>query len=158
MFLPSKNYQICSEMMGIPRWPVGVAQRWCKTPRWPYASSMAERWMPHLGCHGGRFSSNIKLFIYLITFRFDCRTSSCLEKIDYTAIMLTHIFVSVAVETLGPVNAKGLPSLDQIGDRLSANTRAQKSHSFHIKGYPSCTIFQCDRFSSSFTSEMDIEV
>ena len=40
----------------------------------------------------------------------------------YAAITLTHIFVPVAVEALGPVNAEDLRFLDQIGDSLSAVT------------------------------------
>ena len=40
----------------------------------------------------------------------------------YADITLTDIFVPVAVETLGPVNAEGVRLLDKIGDRLSAVT------------------------------------
>ena len=40
------------------------------------------------------------------------------------------IFVPVAVETLGPVNAEGLCFLDQIGDRLSAANGDPRESSF----------------------------
>ena len=54
------------------------------------------------------------------------------KRSKYATITLTHIFVPVAVESLGPVNAEGLRFLNQIGDRLSAVTR--ECRPFYIKG------------------------
>ena len=47
--------------------------------------------------------------------------------------MLTHIFVPVAIETLGPVNAEVLSFLDQIGERLSAVTGDPRESSFEYQ-------------------------
>ena len=44
------------------------------------------------------------------------------KRSKYGTIMLTNIFIPVAIETLGSVNAEGIRFLDQIGDRLSAVT------------------------------------
>ena len=52
------------------------------------------------------------------------------KRSKYAAITLTHIFVPVAVETLGRVNAEGLRFLDQIGDRLSGVTGDPRDSSF----------------------------
>ena len=41
-----------------------------------------------------------------------------------------HIFVPVAVEILGHINAEGLRFLDQIGDRLSAVKGESRESSF----------------------------
>ena len=76
----------------------------------------------------------------------------------YSAIMLTHIFVPVAVETLGPVNAEELRFLDQIGDRLSAVTGDPRESSFLYQRLSVLVQrFKVIAFRGSFISEMDTE-
>ena len=72
--------------------------------------------------------------------------------------MLIHIFVPVAIETLGPVNAEGLRFLDQTGDRLSAVTRDPQESSFLYQRLS--VLIQCFNlitFHGSFVFDMDIE-
>ena len=57
------------------------------------------------------------------------------EWSKYATIMLIHIFVQVAVETLGTDNAEGLRFLDQIGDRLLPLLETHESPPLCIKGY-----------------------
>ena len=51
------------------------------------------------------------------------------KRSKFAAISLTHIFVPVEVETLGPVNAERLCFPDQIGERLFAVTRDPRESS-----------------------------
>ena len=48
----------------------------------------------------------------------------------YAAITLAHIFVPVAVELLGPINAECLRFLNEIDDRLSAFPGDPRESSF----------------------------
>ena len=58
------------------------------------------------------------------------------KRSKYAAITLTHIFVQVAVETLGPINAEGPRFLYQIGDRLSAVTGDPRQSSVLYQSLP----------------------
>ena len=79
------------------------------------------------------------------------------KRSKYAAIALTHIFVPVAVETLGPVKIEGLPFLDQIGDRLSAVTRDPHESSFLYQRLSLIVQrFNMIAFRGSFISETDI--
>ena len=80
-------------------------------------------------------------------------------KTKYAAITRTHIFVPVAVETLGPINADDLSFLEQIGDRLSSVTGEPHESSFlcqtlsvHLQR------FNMIALRGSFISETDNEV
>ena len=76
----------------------------------------------------------------------------------YTAITLSHIFVPVAVETLGPVNAKSLRFQDQIDDRLSAVTGDPRESSFLYQRLSVLVQrFSMIAFHGSFISETDTE-
>ena len=81
------------------------------------------------------------------------------KRSKYAAIMLTHIFVPVAVETQKLVNFKGLRSLDQIGNRLSAITRYPQEATFLYQRLSVIVQhFSMIAFHGSFMSETDIEV
>ena len=76
----------------------------------------------------------------------------------YAAIMLTHIFVPIAVEILGSVNAKDLRFPDQIVDRLSAVTGDPRELSFLHQRLPVSVLvqrFNMIAFHYSFISETD---
>ena len=78
------------------------------------------------------------------------------KRSQYDVIMLTHLFVSVAVETLGPVSAKGLRFLDKIDDRLTAISHESCPFSnIFVTLLIQC--FNMIAFCGSI-SEMDIEV
>ena len=71
--------------------------------------------------------------------------------------MLTYIFVLVEVETLESVNAEGLHSLDQIGDRLSAITGNPRESSLYQRLSVLIQWLNMIAFHGSFISETDIE-
>ena len=80
------------------------------------------------------------------------------KRSKYAASTLTHIFVPVAVETLGSVNAEGLRILDQIGDMLSAITGDPRESSFLYQRLS--VLVQCFNmiaFRASFISETNTE-
>ena len=80
------------------------------------------------------------------------------KRSKYAAITLTQIFVPVAVETLGPVNADDLRFLDQSGDRVSAVT-GDPRESFFLYQRQSVLVqrFNMVAFRGSFISETDTE-
>ena len=55
------------------------------------------------------------------------------KRSKYVAIMLTHIFVPVVVETLGPVNTEGLRFLNQIGDSFLPLPETHASRPSYIR-------------------------
>ena len=44
------------------------------------------------------------------------------KEAKYQALATTHSFISLAFETLGPINAKGLSFFNELGRRLSARS------------------------------------
>ena len=85
------------------------------------------------------------------------------NKSKYAAITLTHIFVSVEVETLGPIIPEGLRFLHQIGGRLSAvngerRRKTLESSFLYQRLYVLVQSFNMTAFRGSFISETDFEV
>ena len=77
---------------------------------------------------------------------------------NYAAITLTHIFVPVAIKTLGPVNAEGLRFLDQIDNKLSAVTADSRESSFlYQRLYVLVQRFKMIVFHGFLISETDTE-
>ena len=80
------------------------------------------------------------------------------KRSNYAAITLTHIFVLVTVETLGPTNAEGIRVLDKIGDRLSAVTGDPLESTFLYERLSVLVQrFNMIAFHGSFISETDVE-
>ena len=80
------------------------------------------------------------------------------KRSKYAAITLTHIFVLVAIKTIGSVNAEGLNFLDQIGDGLSAVIGDSRRSSFLYQGLTVLVQrFNMIAFRSSFISETDTD-
>ena len=52
----------------------------------------------------------------------------------YASITNTHIFVPVAIETLGPICSRGLSFLVEIINRLAAFTGDARHTSFYFNG------------------------
>ena len=44
------------------------------------------------------------------------------KELKYQALARTHTFISLAYETFGPMNSKGVVFFNQLGHRLTANT------------------------------------
>ena len=112
-----------------------------------------------MGCHGGGLICTIVPFSNF--FAGSAVEAAAVRKRSkyYAAIMLTYIFVSVAVETLGPVYVKGLRFLDQIGDRLSAVTGDPRELSFLYQRLSVLVQrFNVIAFREPFISETDTEV
>ena len=71
----------------------------------------------------------------------------------------THIFVPMAVETFGPINADGLSFLERIGDRLSSVIEEPRESSFVFQNQSVLVQrFNMIAFRSSFISETDNQV
>ena len=80
------------------------------------------------------------------------------KRSKYAAITLTHIFVPVAEETLGSVNAGGLRFLNQIADRLSGVSGDTRESSFLYQRLSVIVQrFNMIAFRGSFISETDTE-
>ena len=67
-----------------------------------------------MGCHGGGLTSIFDLSAISSHPGLAAEAAAVHKRSKYAAIMLTHIFVPVVVETLGHVNAEGLRLPDQI--------------------------------------------
>ncbi|PGH37340.1 MAG: hypothetical protein CRN43_21760 [Candidatus Nephrothrix sp. EaCA] len=69
----------------------------------------------------------------------------------YSALLDTHIFVPVAIETLGPINDKGLEFIADLGRHLTQATGEPRESSFFFQRL-SITIqrFNAVAFSGSF--------
>ena len=59
--------------------------------------------------------------------------SAALKHSKYASISATHIFVPVAVETLGPWNLEGLNFIKELGRRLSRVTSDPRETSFLLQ-------------------------
>src|SRR6218665_1580483 len=69
----------------------------------------------------------------------------------YSALLDTHIFVPVAIETLGPINDKGVEFIADLGRQLTQATGEPRESSFFFQRL-SITIprFNAVAFSGSF--------
>ena len=71
----------------------------------------------------------------------------------YSSIIQTHVFVPLAIETLGPVNSSALSFLSQLGRRLAAASGDPRETSFLFQRL-SMTVqrFNCVAFHDSFVA------
>ena len=80
------------------------------------------------------------------------------KKSNYAAITRIHIFVPVAVETLGPIHVNGLSFIYQIDDRLSAVAGDTRESSFLFQRLSVLVQrFNVIACRGSFISETDID-
>src|SRR6218665_327326 len=61
----------------------------------------------------------------------------------YALLPATHVFVPIAIETLGPVNAEGAEFLSKLGRRISCLWRSTRNKfppaaPFHLCAAPQC--------------------
>ena len=76
----------------------------------------------------------------------------------YSAIAQFHVFVPLAIETLGPINFKGLQFLSELSDRLTAATDEPREASFLFQRI-SILIqhFNAVCFQGTFTQPEEVE-
>ena len=75
----------------------------------------------------------------------------------YSTISQTHIFIPVALETMGPINADGLRFLYDLGDRLVSVSGDPKESSFLFQRLSVLVQrFNIVAFRGTFNSETDI--
>ena len=76
----------------------------------------------------------------------------------YSAIAQSHVFVPLAIETLGPINFKGLKFFSELGDRLTAATDDLREASFLFQRI-SILIqrFNAVCFQETFTQPEEVE-
>ena len=74
------------------------------------------------------------------------------KEAKYLQIVGSHIFVPVAVETMGPINCKGSAFLTELGRRISAHTGDARESAFLFQRL-SVTIQRFNRvsFEGSFS-------
>ena len=76
----------------------------------------------------------------------------------YSAIAQSHIFIPLAIETLGPINFKWLKFLSELGDRLTASTDDPRETSFLFQWIS--ILIQCFSavcFQGTFTQPEEVE-
>ena len=80
------------------------------------------------------------------------------KKHKYVALSSTYNFVPIAVETLGPINSKGLQFLSDLGRRITESTKDQRESSFLFQRL-SITIqrFNAVCFKGSFVTPADTD-
>jgi hypothetical protein len=52
------------------------------------------------------------------------------KELKYQALASTHCFIPIAVETLGPINDKGLSFLSELGRRLTISSGDKRETAF----------------------------
>ena len=111
-----------------------------------------------MGCSGGGLNCTMVFFSNFLLPGLAAEVAAVRKRSKYAASTLTHIFVPVAVETLGPVNAEDLRFLNQIGDRLSAVTGDSRESSFLYQRLSVLVQrFNMIAFRGFFISETDTE-
>jgi len=76
----------------------------------------------------------------------------------YSQIVNSHIFIPLAIETLGPINSKGAAFLSELGRRISTCTGDPRESSFLFQRL-SVTIQRFNRiaFEGSFIHTVDTD-
>ena len=75
----------------------------------------------------------------------------------YSTISQTHIFIPVALETKGPINAEGLRFLYELGDRLVSVSGDPRESSFLLQRLSVLVQrFNMVAFRGTFNSKADI--
>ena len=99
-----------------------------------HACSMEGRQMPNMGCHSCR---HLGIFLRFYHCRKGWRAADAAaerKSLKYASITNTHIFVPVAIETLGPICSCGLSFLVEISNRLAAISGDARELPFYFKG------------------------
>ena len=58
------------------------------------------------------------------------------KRAKYAEIIQSHLFVPIAIETLGPINTDGQRFLDSLGEHLSSISAIQEKPHSYTKDYP----------------------
>ena len=108
--------------------------------------------MHDLGCHGPGTLAESYLFTTSSSAGGAAESAANRKELKYQLLTNTHTFIPLAFETLGPINSKGVVSLNQLGHRLAASTGDARETSFLFQRL-SLTIqrFNAICFNGSFT-------
>src|SRR6218665_3934616 len=115
------------------------ANRW-QAAQWCHTHSLV-CWKIHgLGCHSGPHLCCIIAYLSqtAISSGSAAEQAAVRKTAKYPLLPATHVFVSIAFETLGPVNAEGAEFLSELGRRISSVSGYQRERNFLLQRLSIC--------------------